>query len=105
MAIILRYFSELMNDVALKQLPRFKNLLLIVYDHIKRIYAIIHRLFWQNKLITRFDGRSWCIAYVHRLGLAEIIMVELGSMFNGRRRWPLHIRCRRKKVHVRYLIS
>ena len=42
--------------VALKQLlglPRFKNLLLIVYDHIKTICAIIQRLFGQNKLITR----------------------------------------------------
>ena len=26
-------------------------------------------------------------------------------MFNGRRRWPLHVCCRRTKVHVRYLIS
>ena len=36
------------------------NLLLIVYDHIKTICAIIQALFWQNKLITRFDGRR-CI--------------------------------------------
>jgi len=27
------------------------------------------------------------------------------SGFNGRRRWPLHVWCRRRKVHVRYLIS
>jgi len=50
-------------DVVVKQLlglPRFQNLLLIVYDHIKTICAIIQRLFWQNKLITRFDGRR-CI--------------------------------------------
>ena len=33
-----------------KQLPRFHNLLLIVYDHIKTICAIIRRLFGQNKL-------------------------------------------------------
>ena len=38
-------------------LPRFHNLLLIVYDHIKTICAIIQRLFGQNKLITRFDWR------------------------------------------------
>jgi len=40
-------------------LPRFQNLLLIVYDH-KTMCAIIQRLFGQNKLITRFDGRR-CI--------------------------------------------
>jgi len=41
-------------------LPRFQNLLLIVYDDIKTICAIIQRLFGQNKLTTRFDGRR-CI--------------------------------------------
>jgi len=58
MAVILRYFSELVYDVIVNQLlPRFQNLLLIVYDHIKMICAIIQRLFGQNKLIGRFDGR------------------------------------------------
>jgi len=47
-------------DVVVKQLPRFQNLLLIVYNHIKMICTIIPRLFGQNKLITRFDGRR-CI--------------------------------------------
>jgi len=50
-------------DVVAKQLlglPRFQRLLLIVYDHIKTIRAIIQRLFGQNKLITRFVGRR-CI--------------------------------------------
>ena len=50
-------------DVVAKQLlglPRSQNLLLIVYDHIKPICAIIQRLFGQNKLKTRFDGRM-CI--------------------------------------------
>jgi len=60
MAVNLRYFIELVYDVVVKQLPRFQNLLLIVYDYIKTICAIIQRLFGQNKLITRFDGR-WCI--------------------------------------------
>ena len=32
----------------------------VVYDHIKTICAIIQRLFGQNKLVTRFDGRR-CI--------------------------------------------
>jgi len=41
MAVILCYFIELMYDVVVKQLPRFQNLLLIVYDHIKTICAII----------------------------------------------------------------
>jgi len=51
------------HDVVAKQLlglPRFRNLLLIVYGHSKTICAIIQRLFGQNKLITRFDGRM-CI--------------------------------------------
>jgi len=50
-------------DVVAKQLlglPRFQNLLLIAYDHIKTICAIIQRLFGQNKPITLFDGRR-CI--------------------------------------------
>jgi len=47
-------------DVVAKQLlglPRFQNLLLFMT---KTICAIIERLFGQNKLITRFDGRR-CI--------------------------------------------
>jgi len=50
-------------DVVAKQLlglPTFQNLLLIVYGHIKQTCAITQRLFGQNKLITRFDGRR-CI--------------------------------------------
>jgi len=49
-ALILRYFSEFVYDVVVKQLPRFQNLLLIVYDHTNTICAIIQRLFGQNKL-------------------------------------------------------
>jgi len=60
MAVILRYFTELVYDVVVKQLPRFQNLLLIVSDHTKTICAIIQRLLGQNKLITRFDGHR-CI--------------------------------------------
>ena len=37
MAVILRYFTELVYDVVVKQLPRFHNLLLIAYDNIKTI--------------------------------------------------------------------
>ena len=58
MAVILRYFTELVYDVVVKQLPRFQNPLLIVSGHIKTIRAIIQRLFRLNKLITRFGGRS-----------------------------------------------
>jgi len=36
MAVILRYFTELVYAVVVKQLSRFQNILLIVYDHIKR---------------------------------------------------------------------
>ena len=41
MALILRYFTEFVYNVV-KQLglPRFQNLLLIVYDHINTICAI-----------------------------------------------------------------
>jgi len=48
--IFLRYFTEFVYDVVVKQLPRFQNLLLIVYDHINTTCAIIQRLFGQNKL-------------------------------------------------------
>ena len=46
-------------DVAVKQLlglRRFQNLLLILYNHIKPICAIIQRLFGQIEVITGFDG-------------------------------------------------
>jgi len=36
MALILRYFTEFVYDVVVKQLPRFQNLLLIVCDHLIR---------------------------------------------------------------------
>jgi len=55
MVVILCYFTELAYNIVVKQLPRFKNLLLIVCDHIKTICAIIQQLFVQNKLITNFD--------------------------------------------------
>jgi len=50
-------------DVVAKQLlglPRFQNILLIVYDYIKTIRAIVQRSFGQSKLITWCDGRR-CI--------------------------------------------
>jgi len=81
MALILHYFSQFVYDVVVEQLlglPRFKNLLLIAYDHINTICAIIQRLFRQNSLITRFDGRmcidDWmhCIDYHRRLFIVEI---------------------------------
>jgi len=53
MTVILRYFTEFLYNVVLKQLlglPRFPNLLLIACDHINAICAIIRRLFGQNKL-------------------------------------------------------
>ena len=60
MTAILRYLSELVYDVVVKQLPRIQNLLLILYDRIEMICTIIQRLFEQNKLIARFDERR-CI--------------------------------------------
>jgi len=50
MAVVLRYFTQLVYDVVVKHLPQSQNLLLIVCDHIKTICAIIQRLFGQNKL-------------------------------------------------------
>ena len=53
MALILHYFTEFVYDVVVTQLlglPRFQNLLLIVYDHINTICTIIQRLFRQSKL-------------------------------------------------------
>jgi len=44
MAFILHYFTEFVYDVVVKQLlvlPRFQNILLIVYDHINTICPII----------------------------------------------------------------
>jgi len=44
MALILHYFTQFVYDVIVEQLlglPRFKNLLLIVYDHINTICAIV----------------------------------------------------------------
>jgi len=41
------------------RLSRFQNLLLIVYDHIKPVCAIIQRLFGQIEVITGFD--HWTI--------------------------------------------
>ena len=58
-----RYFALFQRifayDVAVKQLlglPWFQNLLLILYNHIKPISAIIQRLFGQNEVIIGFDG-------------------------------------------------
>jgi len=67
MAFILHYFTEFMYDVVVKQLlglQWFQNLLLIVYDHINTICAIIMRLFRQkySDIVIRFDG-SRCIGY------------------------------------------
>jgi len=58
-----RYFALFQRifvyDVAVKQLlglHRFQSLLLILYNHIKPICAIIQRLFGQIEVITNFDG-------------------------------------------------
>ena len=63
MAVILRYFTEFVYDVVVKQLRRFQNLLLIV-DYsmtiLKRSAQLFSDYLGKNKLITRFDGRR-CI--------------------------------------------
>jgi len=50
MALILRYFTQFVYDVVVKQLPRFQNLFLIVCDYINTIREIIQPLFGQSKL-------------------------------------------------------
>ena len=84
-----------MYDVAVQQLIGlhwFRNLLSILYNHIKSICAVIQRLFGQIKVITGFDGcgrvRKQIIDYLHRLGLPQIFIVEsrnqqVGSMGVG----------------------
>ena len=47
-------------------LPRFQNILVIVYDHINSICAIS-----QQTLITRCDGRRCIDNWVHRLPLTR----------------------------------
>jgi len=46
MAVILRYFTELVYDVIVKQLPRFQNPLLIVSDHIKNDLRNYSAIIW-----------------------------------------------------------
>ena len=44
MALILHYLTEFVYDVVVKQwlvLPRFQNILLILYDHINTICSLI----------------------------------------------------------------
>ena len=62
--------------------------------------------FRQKNSRTRFPVhtavyRPYNTARVIRLCVSAFSYSRI-SRFNGR--WPLHVRCRRKKVHVRYLI-
>jgi len=52
MADILRYFTESVYVVVVKQLPRFQNLLLIVYSQINTICSISQRLYGK----TNYDN-------------------------------------------------
>jgi len=67
MALILRYFTKFVHDVVVKQLlglPPFQNLLLIVYDHINTICAIIQRLFGENRR-RQYPPLQVVLAYAH----------------------------------------
>ena len=58
MALILHYFIEFVYGVVVKQLlvlPRFQNILLIVYDHINIICPLFSIIYAKQTLITRFD--------------------------------------------------
>jgi len=59
MALNLRYFTEFVYDVVVKQLPWIQNLLLIVCGHNNTICALRNysAIIWAKQiLITRFDG-------------------------------------------------
>jgi len=49
LALILRYFTDFVYNVVIKQLHRFQYVLLLVYDHTNTICAIIQRLFWAKQ--------------------------------------------------------
>ena len=112
MALILHCFREFVYDVVVKQLlglPRFQSLLMIVYDHINAIFAIIQRLFKQNKLITRLDLRRCIDDWVHcirRWPLTLIVrpILEIKTQFNGRRLWPLHVSPKRCKTEGKLVL-
>ena len=57
MTLILRYFTESVYNVVLKQLLWFQNLLLIVYDHINTICAIIQRVLGNTRGGNSLDFR------------------------------------------------
>jgi len=60
MVLNLRYFTEFVYDVVVKQLPRFQNLLLIVCYHINTIWQLL-----SDK--TNSDNSVWWRSYwVHR---------------------------------------
>jgi len=64
MAFILRYFTNFVYNVFLKQLlglPGFQNLLLIVCDHINTICAIIQRVFGQNEEAIAWTSDCSCL--------------------------------------------
>jgi len=66
MALILRYFTEFAYDVVIKQLSRFQNLRLIVYDRINvliRSAQLFSDYLGKQNLITRFDWRM-CLGIV-----------------------------------------
>jgi len=48
-ALFHRIRARCRRKTIIRPMPRFQNLLLIVYDHINKICAIIQRAFGQNK--------------------------------------------------------
>ena len=65
MALILHYFTEFVYDVVVKQLlvlPRFQNLLLIVYDDINTICPLIQHYLGK----TNSDNSVLIICEAHR---------------------------------------
>ena len=87
--VILHYFTEFMYDVLAKQLSWFQNLLLIVCDAYQYDLRNYSAIIWAKQtLITRIDGRR--CQHQRMLSYSR-------SRFDGRRRWPVHVQCCRKK--------
>jgi len=55
-----------------------------------------------GELLRRGKLNPRGVARYSDFGRIEVLEI---SRFSGRRRWPLHVRCRRKEVPARYLIS
>jgi len=103
MALILHYFTEFVYDVVVKQLlvlPRFHNMLLIVYDHINTICPLIQHYLCK----TNSDNSVWWYAmriddWLHYIDYHwRLVTVEIRNSVQWAYALALHVRCRRKTL-------